>query len=121
MSWSASGPTATFFSAGELTIKLAKDWLLLRASSGPSIWRTRRGALILTNAFFPGRNHPQSEVNDQIKRMGIVTIAGKPGDEEINQLGPDDIVIIPAFGTRWRPAGSWKRRVVILSTPPAET
>ena len=31
--------------------------------------------------------------------MGIVTIAGKPKDEEINQLKPDDIVIIPAFGT----------------------
>src|SRR5579864_674059 len=31
--------------------------------------------------------------------MGIVTIAGKPKDEEINQLRPEDIVIIPAFGT----------------------
>jgi 4-hydroxy-3-methylbut-2-enyl diphosphate reductase len=31
--------------------------------------------------------------------MGIVTIASKPQDEEINQLRPDDIVIIPAFGT----------------------
>jgi len=39
------------------------------------------------------------EVNDQIRRMGIVTIAGKPKDEEINQLKPEDLVIIPAFGT----------------------
>jgi 4-hydroxy-3-methylbut-2-enyl diphosphate reductase len=31
--------------------------------------------------------------------MGILTIASKPGDEEINQLRPEDIVIIPAFGT----------------------
>jgi 4-hydroxy-3-methylbut-2-enyl diphosphate reductase len=31
--------------------------------------------------------------------MGIVTIAGKPKEEEINQLQPDDLVIIPAFGT----------------------
>jgi 4-hydroxy-3-methylbut-2-enyl diphosphate reductase len=31
--------------------------------------------------------------------MGIVTIAGKPQVEEINQLRPEDIVIIPAFGT----------------------
>ena len=31
--------------------------------------------------------------------MGIVTIAGKPGDDEINQLRPEDLVIIPAFGT----------------------
>src|SRR5256886_9863087 len=31
--------------------------------------------------------------------MGIVTIAGKPGDDEINQLRPEDLVIVPAFGT----------------------
>src|SRR5207244_1226779 len=31
--------------------------------------------------------------------MGIVTIAGKPKDEEINQLRPEDLVIIAAFGT----------------------
>jgi len=31
--------------------------------------------------------------------MGIVTIAGKPKDEEINLLRPEDIVIVPAFGT----------------------
>jgi hypothetical protein len=31
--------------------------------------------------------------------MGIVTIAVKPKDEDINQLTPNDIVIIPAFGT----------------------
>src|SRR5207247_6164248 len=33
------------------------------------------------------------------KRMCIVTIAGKPKEEEINQLRTEDIVIIPAFGT----------------------
>src|SRR5262249_54411043 len=40
-----------------------------------------------------------AEVHDQMRRLGIVTIAGKPKDEEINQLRPEDIVIIPAFGT----------------------
>jgi 4-hydroxy-3-methylbut-2-enyl diphosphate reductase len=31
--------------------------------------------------------------------MGIVTIAGRPRAEEINRLRPEDIVIVPAFGT----------------------
>ncbi len=44
-------------------------------------------------------NNP--EVNDQIRAMGIVSIAPKPTAHEIAALGltPDDIVIIPAFGT----------------------
>jgi len=49
--------------------------------------------------FLLGEIIHNPEVNDQIKRLGIVTIAGKPGDDEINQLRPEDIVIIPAFGT----------------------
>lgn len=39
------------------------------------------------------------EVNEQVRAMGIVTIGGRPSDEELAQLTADDIVIIPAFGT----------------------
>jgi len=39
------------------------------------------------------------EVNEQVRAMGIVTIGGRPSDEELAQLTSEDIVIIPAFGT----------------------
>jgi 4-hydroxy-3-methylbut-2-enyl diphosphate reductase len=39
------------------------------------------------------------EVNDQIRNMGIQTIASKPSDAELAQLRREDVVIIPAFGT----------------------
>ncbi len=39
------------------------------------------------------------EVNDQIRNMGIKSISPKPTEEEIALLSPEDVVIIPAFGT----------------------
>lgn len=39
------------------------------------------------------------EVNDQIRRMGIVSISPKPTDDELASLTADDVVIVPAFGT----------------------
>src|SRR5258705_3233081 len=87
-------------SAGDLTIKLAKEF-----GFGDGVERAidlayaARRAYPDRRIFLLGEIIHNPEVNDQIKRMGIVTIAGKPKDEEINQLRPDDIVIIPAFGT----------------------
>jgi 4-hydroxy-3-methylbut-2-enyl diphosphate reductase len=39
------------------------------------------------------------EVNDQIRDMGIQFLSGPNQSAEIEDLGADDIVIIPAFGT----------------------
>ncbi len=51
--------------------------------------------------FLLGEIIHNPEVNDQIRNLGIVSISPKPSDEEIASLslGPDDVVIIPAFGT----------------------
>jgi 4-hydroxy-3-methylbut-2-enyl diphosphate reductase len=87
-------------SAGELTIKLAKEFgFCYGVERAIDLAYAARRAYPDQRIFLLGEIIHNPEVNDQIKRMGIVTIAGKPGDEEINQLGPDDIVIIPAFGT----------------------
>jgi 4-hydroxy-3-methylbut-2-enyl diphosphate reductase len=87
-------------SAGDLTIKLAKEFgFCYGVERAIDLAYAARKAYPERRIFLLGEIIHNPEVNDQIKRMGIVTIAGKPCDEEINQLRPDDIVIIPAFGT----------------------
>jgi 4-hydroxy-3-methylbut-2-enyl diphosphate reductase len=87
-------------SAGDLTIKLAKEFgFCYGVERAIDLAYAARRAYPERRIFLLGEIIHNPEVNDQIRRMGIVTIAGKPRDEEINQLKPEDIVIIPAFGT----------------------
>jgi 4-hydroxy-3-methylbut-2-enyl diphosphate reductase len=87
-------------SAGNLTIKLAKEFgFCYGVERAIDLAYAARRAYPDRRIFLLGEIIHNPEVNDQIRRMGIVTIAGKPRDEEINQLRPEDIVIIPAFGT----------------------
>jgi 4-hydroxy-3-methylbut-2-enyl diphosphate reductase len=87
-------------SAGDLTVKLAKEFgFCYGVERAIDLAYAARRAYPDRRIFLLGEIIHNPEVNDQIRRMGIVTIAGKPRDEEINQLKPDDIVIIPAFGT----------------------
>jgi 4-hydroxy-3-methylbut-2-enyl diphosphate reductase len=87
-------------SAGDLTVKLAKEFgFCYGVERAIDLAYAARKAYPERRIFLLGEIIHNPEVNDQIKRMGIVTIASKPGDEEINQLRPEDIVIIPAFGT----------------------
>ncbi len=87
-------------SAGDLTIKLAKEFgFCYGVERAIDLAYAARRAYPDRRIFLLGEIIHNPEVNDQIKRLGIVTIAGKPGDDEINQLRPEDIVIIPAFGT----------------------
>jgi 4-hydroxy-3-methylbut-2-enyl diphosphate reductase len=87
-------------SAGDLTIKLAKEFgFCYGVERAIDLAYAARKAYPDRRIFLLGEIIHNPEVNDQIRRMGIVTIAGKPRDEEINQLRPEDIVIIPAFGT----------------------
>lgn len=39
------------------------------------------------------------EVNEQISVLGIRNLIGKDKEADISDLGPDDVVIVPAFGT----------------------
>lgn len=93
----AAGGTLTL---GDLTVRLAKEFgfcygverAIDLAYAACKAYPNRRIVLL-------GEIIHNPEVNDQIRRMGIVTIASKPSDEEISQITPEDIVIIPAFGT----------------------
>jgi 4-hydroxy-3-methylbut-2-en-1-yl diphosphate reductase len=86
--------------AGDLTVKLAKEFgFCYGVERAIDLAYAARRAYPDRRIFLLGEIIHNPEVNDQIQRMGIATIAGKPKDEEINQLRPEDIVIIPAFGT----------------------
>src|SRR5438270_6880306 len=87
-------------SAGDLTIKLAKEFgFCYGVERAIDLAYAARRAYPDRRIFLLGEIIHNPEVNDQIRRMGIVTIAGKPKDEDINQLTREDLVIIPAFGT----------------------
>ena len=92
--------TGHIVSAGDLTIKLAKEFgFCYGVERAIDLAYAARKAYPDRRIFLLGEIIHNPEVNDQIRRMGIVTISGKPRDEEINVLGSEDIVIIPAFGT----------------------
>src|SRR5437773_9176164 len=87
-------------SAGDLTVKLAKEFgFCYGVERAIDLAYAARRAYPDRRIFLLGEIIHNPEVNDQIQRMGILTIASKPGDEEIGQLRPEDVVIIPAFGT----------------------
>jgi 4-hydroxy-3-methylbut-2-enyl diphosphate reductase len=87
-------------SAGDMTIKLAKEFgFCYGVERAIDLAYAARKAYPERRIFLLGEIIHNPEVNDQIRRMGIVTIASKPSEEEIDQLNPEDIVIIPAFGT----------------------
>ena len=86
--------------AGDMTIKLAKEFgFCYGVERAIDLAYAARRAYPERRIFLLGEIIHNPEVNDQIRRLGIVTITGKPRDEEINQVRPEDIVIIPAFGT----------------------
>lgn len=87
-------------SADGMTVRLAKEFgFCYGVERAIDLAYAARRAYPERRIYLLGEIIHNPEVNDQIRRMGIVTIAGTPKDEEISPLGPDDIVIIPAFGT----------------------
>jgi 4-hydroxy-3-methylbut-2-en-1-yl diphosphate reductase len=87
-------------SAGDLTIKLAKEFgFCYGVERAIDLAYAARRAYPDRRIFLLGEIIHNPEVNDQIQRLGIETIDGKPKDEDIDRLRPEDIVIIPAFGT----------------------
>jgi 4-hydroxy-3-methylbut-2-enyl diphosphate reductase len=91
------------FSHGGLSIKLAKEFGFCYGVERAIdlAYAARNVFPAPTRIFLLGEIIHNPEVNDQIRGLGIVSIAPKPTDEELAglSLGPDDVVIIPAFGT----------------------
>lgn len=90
-------------SHGGLTIKLAKEFGFCYGVERAIdlAYSARRCFPAPTRIFLLGEIIHNPEVNDQIRNLGIVSVSPKPSDSELESLnlGPDDVVIIPAFGT----------------------
>ncbi len=86
--------------ADGITVKLAKEFgFCYGVERAIDLAYAARRAYPDKRIFLLGEIIHNPEVNDQIRRLGIVTIGGKPTDAEIAEVRPEDIVIIPAFGT----------------------
>ena len=85
--------------SGDLTVKLAKEFgFCYGVERAIDLAYAARRAYPDRRIFLLGEIIHNPEVNDQIRRMGIVTIAGKPRDEEIGGTRPNDWTL------RYRPA-----------------
>jgi 4-hydroxy-3-methylbut-2-enyl diphosphate reductase len=86
-----------------LTIKLAKEFGFCYGVERAIdlAYAARRCFPAPARIFLLGEIIHNPEVNDQIRNLGIVSISPKPDDAELSRLalGPDDVVLIPAFGT----------------------
>src|SRR5512133_4226726 len=79
--------TGHTLSAGGLTIKLAKEFgFCYGVERAIDLAYAARKAYPDRRIFLLGEIIHNPDVNDQIRAMGIVTIPGKPQEEEINQL-----------------------------------
>lgn len=85
---------------GVLTVKLAKEFgFCYGVERAIDLAYAAHKAFPDRRIFLLGEIIHNPEVNDQIRRMGIATIASRPSDDQIEEIKPEDIVIIPAFGT----------------------
>ena len=87
-------------SVGDTTVRLAKQFgfcygverAIDLAYAARKVFKDRR-------LFIVGEIIHNPEVNEQISSLGIKNLTGNNKQADISDLGPDDVVIVPAFGT----------------------
>ena len=87
-------------SVGDLTVRLAKQFgfcygverAIDLAYAARKVFQDRR-------LFIVGEIIHNPEVNEQISSLGIKNLTGNNKQADISELEPDDVVILPAFGT----------------------
>ncbi len=85
---------------GDITVRLAKQFgfcygverAIDLAYAARKVFKDRR-------LFIVGEIIHNPEVNEQISSLGIKNLMGANKQADISELGPDDVVIVPAFGT----------------------
>lgn len=85
---------------GDVTVRLAKQFgfcygverAIDLAYAARKVFKDRR-------LFIVGEIIHNPEVNEQISSLGIKNLMGKNKEAEIADLQPEDVVIVPAFGT----------------------
>jgi 4-hydroxy-3-methylbut-2-enyl diphosphate reductase len=92
--------TGGVISVGDTTVRLAKQFgfcygverAIDLAYAARKVFKDRR-------LFIVGEIIHNPEVNEQISSLGIKNVMGKNKQADISELGPEDVVIVPAFGT----------------------
>ena len=87
-------------SVGDVTVRLAKQFgfcygverAIDLAYAARKVFKDRR-------LFIVGEIIHNPEVNHQIASLGIRNLTGANKQADISDLGPEDVVIVPAFGT----------------------
>jgi 4-hydroxy-3-methylbut-2-enyl diphosphate reductase len=87
-------------SVGDITVRLAKQFgfcygverAIDLAYAARKVFKDRR-------LFIGGEIIHNPEVNEQISSLGIRNLIGQNKQADISELRPDDVVILPAFGT----------------------
>jgi len=92
--------TGGIITVGDLTVRLAKQFgfcygverAIDLAYAARKVFKDRR-------LFIVGEIIHNPEVNEQISSLGIKNLTGQHKQADISELQPDDVVILPAFGT----------------------
>ena len=87
-------------SAGDLTIQLAKEFgFCYGVERAIDLAYAARRAYPDRRIFLLGEIIHNPEVNHQIASLGIKNLTGQNKEADITDLDPNDVVIVPAFGT----------------------
>jgi 4-hydroxy-3-methylbut-2-en-1-yl diphosphate reductase len=94
-----------------LTIKLAKQFgFCYGVERAIDLAYASRKVFGDKNVFILGEIIHNPEVNEQIRALGIKNIIGKHKEAEVDDLKPEDVVIVPAFGTDVTTLGKIKEK-----------
>src|SRR5881398_3465498 len=87
-------------SAGETTVRLAKQFgFCYGVERAIDLAYAARKVFADKRVFILGEIIHNPEVNRQIADMGVVNILDSKGEANVDDIGPEDVVIVPAFGT----------------------
>ncbi len=86
--------------AGGVTVRLAKQFgFCYGVERAIDLAYAARKVFADKRLFILGEIIHNPEVNEQISAMGIRNLIGQNKPADVSELGPDDVVIVPAFGT----------------------
>lgn len=84
---------------GDVTVRLAKQFgFCYGVERAIDLAYAARKVFADRDLYLVGEIIHNPEVNAQLAAMGIRNLTGKGAALEVDRLGPDDVVIIPAFG-----------------------
>jgi 4-hydroxy-3-methylbut-2-enyl diphosphate reductase len=87
-------------SVGDTTVRLAKQFgFCYGVERAIDLAYAARKVFADRRLFIVGEIIHNPEVNEQISSLGIKNLMGKDKQADISDLGPEDVVIVPAFGT----------------------